>query len=104
LSDVEYLHTENTAKGINSYLIHPGAVLTHLLEEYMPPGSAHAAIDSPNMAGGLAVWFASELNDSSIDRAWLGGRYISAKWDVDELLERKDEITQKDLFRMRLDM
>jgi hypothetical protein len=85
-------------------MIHPGAVVTHLLEEYMPPGSVQAAIDSPNLGAGLAVWFASELNDSSIDTAWMGGRYISANWDVNELLERKDEIIQKDLFRMRLDM
>ena len=70
----------------------------------MPPGSVHVAIDSPNMSGGLAVWFASELNDSSIDRSWMGGRYISANWDITEVLERKDEIIQKDLFRMRLDM
>jgi len=84
-------------------LIHPGAVVTELLEKYMPPGSVQVAIDSPDIAGGLAVWFASELNPG-IDRAWLGGRYISANWDVNELLERKDEILQKDLFKLRLDM
>ena len=70
----------------------------------MPPGSVHVAPDSPFLAGGMAVWFASELADQSIDRAWLGGRYISALWDINEILERKDEIVSKDLFRMRLDM
>ena len=70
----------------------------------MPPGSVQAAQDSPDLAGGMAVWLTSELNDAKLDKSWLGGRYISALWDVDEILERKQEIVSKDLFRMRLDM
>jgi hypothetical protein len=85
-------------------MFHPGQVVTRLLEEMMPPGSVHVAIDSAALAGGMAVWFASELSDPSVDRTWLGGRYISAIWDVDELMERKEEITTKDLLRLRLDM
>jgi len=101
---IEYLHVENAAKGVNCYMFHPGQVVTRLLKEKMPPGSVHVAIDSPFLAGGMAVWFASELNDPSVDRAWLGGRYISAVWDIDELLQRKEDILTKDLLRLRLDM
>jgi hypothetical protein len=100
---VEYLHAEYAGKGVNTYLFHPGGVLTELLEEYMPPGSVQMAVDSPFLAGGMAVWFASELKGGE-DRAWLGGRYISAVWDVNELLERKEEIIERDLFKLRLDM
>jgi hypothetical protein len=69
----------------------------------MPPGSVQMAVDSPFLAGGMAVWFAAEVSDGE-DRGWLGGRYISAVWDVNEILERKEEIMQKDLFKLRLDM
>jgi hypothetical protein len=44
----------------------------------MPPGSVHVAIDSPDLGADLAVWFASELNGLSIDRAWMDERYITA--------------------------
>jgi hypothetical protein len=30
---------------------------------------------------------------------WLNGRLLSAKWDVDELLERKDQIQEQDLLK-----
>jgi hypothetical protein len=70
----------------------------------MPPGSVQVAIDSPFLAGGMAVWFASELNNPSVDRAWLGGRYVSANWNIEEIVQRKDEIISKDLLRLRLDM
>lgn len=101
---IEYLHTENSPKGVNCYTFHPGGVVTRLLEEKMPPGSVQVAIDSPFLAGGTAVWFASELNDDTVDRSWLGGRYLSAVWDIDEVLQRKEEIVSKDLLRLRLDM
>jgi hypothetical protein len=85
-------------------MLHPGAVITHLLEEYMPPGSVHVAQESPFLAGGVAVWLAGEVGQEKMEKGWLGGRYLSALWDVEEILERKEEIVSKDLLRMRLDM
>jgi hypothetical protein len=70
----------------------------------MPPGAVYVAKDSPFLAGGMAVWLASEVGEKGRDKEWLGGRYLSAIWDVDELLSRKEEIIQKDLFKIRLDM
>ena len=70
----------------------------------MPPGSEYFAKDSPFLAGGVAVWLASEISAKEEDKSWLGGRYLSAIWDVDELVARKEEIVQKDLFKLRLDM
>jgi hypothetical protein len=31
---------------------------------------------------------------------WLNGRLLSAKWDVDELLEKKDQIQEQDLLKL----
>ena len=30
---------------------------------------------------------------------WLSGRLLSATWDVDELLEKKDQIQEQDLLK-----
>ncbi len=36
-------------------------------------------------------------------REWLAGRYVSANWDVPELLAREDKIVQGDLLKFKLD-
>ena len=33
-------------------------------------------------------------------RMWLNGRLVSATWDVDELVEKKDEIIAGDLLKI----
>jgi hypothetical protein len=81
-------------KGVNLYMFHPGGVHATLIEEYMPPGSVEMAIDSLFLPGGV-VWFASEVADLSVDRAWLSGRHISANWDIDEILAKKEDIVEK---------
>ena len=35
-------------------------------------------------------------------RAWLAGRYLSANWDMDELMSKKDEIVEKDLLKFKM--
>jgi hypothetical protein len=39
------------------------------------------------------VWLTREK------RAWLSGRLVSAKWDVDELLAKKNEVEEQDLLK-----
>jgi hypothetical protein len=55
--------------------------------------------DDVELCGAFCVWLSCEK------RMWLNGRLLSAKWDVDELLEKKDSIEGKDLlkFRLRID-
>jgi hypothetical protein len=45
--------------------------------------------DEPSLAGGLAVWLATE------EAKFLNGRYVNASWDVDDLVAKKDEIIEK---------
>jgi hypothetical protein len=52
--------------------------------------------DDISLPGGVCVWLTAEK------RGWLSGRYYCANWDVDELVARKEEIVEKDLFKMRL--
>jgi hypothetical protein len=35
-------------------------------------------------------------------REWLGGRYLSATWDVDELESKRDEIVAEDKLKSRM--
>jgi hypothetical protein len=54
-------------------------------------------IDDVGLAGGFCVWLTKEK------RSWLSGRYLDSRWDMDELLKKKDEITEKDLLKVKID-
>jgi len=64
--------------------------LVHLLTRII------AQIDSAELCAGFVVWFTKE------ERKWLGGRYCSATWDVDELVAKKDEIVEGDKLKFRM--
>lgn len=51
------------------------------------------------LVGGLATWLAAW---EGYDRSFLSGRAITANWDVEELVKRKDEILEKDLLKITL--
>jgi hypothetical protein len=55
--------------------------------------------DDVGLCGAFCVWLSREK------RMWLNGRLLSAKWDVDELLEKESSIEDNDLlkFRYRVD-
>ncbi|KAG9191512.1 hypothetical protein G6011_10246 [Alternaria panax] len=81
--------------GMVAIAVHPGGVQTELALGM--PGHMHGwLVDTPELAGDTLVWLGSER------RGWLGGRYVSACWDMEELQERKGEIVKGDLLRMRL--
>jgi hypothetical protein len=52
--------------------------------------------DTPDLCGGFVVWLTKG------QRTWLGGRYVSATWDVAELETMKDAIVQGDKLKQRL--
>ena len=54
--------------------------------------------DEPGLCGAFCVW----LTKTSKDRYWLSGRFLSAKWDVDQLLAMKDAIIGKDMLKSRM--
>jgi hypothetical protein len=55
-------------------------------------------VDTPDLCAGFTVWVTKG------QRAWLNGRYVSATWDVDELLAKKDEIVKDDKLKLRMVM
>jgi hypothetical protein len=52
--------------------------------------------DDVGLAGGFCVWLTADKKD------WLSGRYLDARWDVDTLMEKKDDIIAQDLLMLRL--
>ena len=55
-----------------------------------------ALIDTAELAGDFTVWLTKER------REWLGGRFVNATWDVNELEAKKDEIVSGDKLRVKL--
>jgi hypothetical protein len=55
--------------------------------------------DDVGLCGAFCVWLSQER------RMWLNGRLVSAKWDDDELVQKKGKIEEQDLlkFGLRID-
>jgi hypothetical protein len=52
--------------------------------------------DDVGLCGGFLTWLTRERRD------WLSGRYLSATWDVDELVGMKEEIVKEDKLVMKM--
>ncbi|GAA6019535.1 hypothetical protein JCM10207_003735 [Rhodosporidiobolus poonsookiae] len=91
----EFLHFEEP--DVRTFAIHPGGVDTQLARSILPEEVWPHLVDTPELAGGFVLWLATQ---DSAD--FLRGRYISANWDVDEVLAKKDEIVAKDLLWTRV--
>lgn len=91
----EYINAEYGARGMLAYGVHPGGVATELALG-MPDFMHQVLTDTPELCGDTMVWLTKEK------RNWLADRYISAQWNMERLLERKDEIVEKDLLRVKL--
>ena len=91
----EFINLDHGEDGIKCFAIHPGGVPTTLAKKM--PESMHAyLVDKPELAAGFIVWLCSGKAD------WAKGRYLSADWDINELMQMKDEIIKKDLLVNRL--
>lgn len=93
----EFVNVDHGADGVKCFTMHPGGVATELALNM--PESIHGGLtDKPELPAAFAVWLASGKAD------WGVGRYFSANWDVDELVQHKNEIVNDDLLvnRMRV--
>lgn len=97
---LEHIHEEFVDKGLASFAIHPGAVMSEMADETAPEEFRKFLTDSPDLCGAYCVWLTKEGEK----RHWLSGRLLSAKWDADELEARKDEIIEKKLLKTVLSL
>jgi NAD(P)-dependent dehydrogenase (short-subunit alcohol dehydrogenase family) len=84
---------ENTARFIS---IHPGGILTALGVKSGLPIGKDIPVTDLKLAGDFTTWVASE------EAGFLNGRFVWVNWDVDDLVQRKDEILSKNLYRATL--
>lgn len=77
---------------ITAISLHPGTVLTGITKPYFVKFSK----DTFALAGGVAVWLATE------QAKFMNGRYMGVNWSVVELMDRKDEIVSKGLLMEEL--
>ena len=95
---IEYLAEQYREDGLLAVSIHPGAVNTAMAagntpEEFMP-----YLVDEVDLCGAFCVWVSSRVKELG----WMNGRLMSANWDVQELLGKKDEVVEKDLLKFTL--
>ncbi|PCH34630.1 NAD(P)-binding protein [Wolfiporia cocos MD-104 SS10] len=91
----ELIMAEYTEQGVLAYSVHPGSIATDMAAT-MPEELMGVLVDSPEVAAHTIVWLVKER------REWLGGRYVSCQWDVDELSAKKEEIITGDKLKVRM--
>ncbi len=91
----EFVQVDHGEEGIKCFALHPGGVATELGRN-MPQAMHAYLVDEPALAACFAVWLCSGRAD------WAKGRYLSATWDVNELVALKDAILKDDLLVNRL--
>nr|OQO13811.1 hypothetical protein B0A51_17369 [Rachicladosporium sp. CCFEE 5018] len=72
--------------------IHPGVIESEMNAD----AGFSFSKDNVNLPGDFALWLASPA------AAWTAGKFLWSHWDVEELAERKDEITAKGELTMGL--
>ena len=91
----EFVQSDHDEDGIKCFAMHPGGVATEIGHS-MPESMHEYLVDEPDLAAGFVVWLSSGKAD------WAKGRYLSANWDVDEIMALKETMLEKDLLVNRM--
>ncbi|KAK8044065.1 hypothetical protein PG993_004089 [Apiospora rasikravindrae] len=92
---VEHLGCQYGEKGLFTAAVHPGAVMTETAARSAPEEFKPYLMDDPALCGAFSVWLTRDAGSMR----WLNGRLVSATWDPDELLTKKEEIIHGDLLK-----
>ena len=95
---VEFLDEQYGGEGLLSVNVHPGAVATQMAAGNTPEVFLPYLTDDVELCGGFVVWLTKKVEEMS----WLGGRFVSATWDVRELVRRRDEIVKRGLLKWKM--
>ncbi|PSN70707.1 NAD(P)-binding protein [Corynespora cassiicola Philippines] len=92
----EFLDAEYAEKGLIAIALNPGAVKTKL-SSVLPSSLEKYLEDTVELSADTVVWISKER------RNWLAGRFVTATWNMEELEKRKEEISEKDLLKFKMD-
>ena len=95
---IEYMQREEeTGSGrVRCVAMHPGGVITELGGGDHPESIKRLLIDQPALPGGTAVFLSTER------ARFLGGRYVPATADMEELEGQKERIVKEGLLKTRV--
>jgi NAD(P)-dependent dehydrogenase (short-subunit alcohol dehydrogenase family) len=91
----ETMQLEYGEKGLLTFSVNTGAIKTKITEG-TPEPIRDRLPDRPDIAGDTIAWLAAER------REWLGGRYVSCPWDMEELMSREKEIVEGDKLKLKM--
>ena len=91
----EALNEEHGEDGLVAFCVNPGAIKTQMTVNE-PEELRNKLPHKPEIAGDTIAWLAGGR------REWLGGRYLSCPWDMEELVARKGEILEGDKLKLRM--
>ncbi|KAF2163105.1 hypothetical protein M409DRAFT_26551 [Zasmidium cellare ATCC 36951] len=92
----EWIADTYGSEGVVCYSVHPGMVGNAKPPPGMPAEVNDKCGDEADLCGAFLVWLLRERPE------WLSGRYLSATWDVEELVARREEIFGRDMLKMRM--
>ncbi|KAI4729116.1 hypothetical protein E4T49_03081 [Aureobasidium sp. EXF-10728] len=92
----ECLQVEYSEAGLLTFCVNPGAIKTRIGEGIAPEEVREKFPDTPDLAGDTITWLAAKR------REWLGGRYVSCPWDMEELMSMEGDIVENDKLKLRL--
>ncbi|CRG83326.1 hypothetical protein PISL3812_00677 [Talaromyces islandicus] len=93
---VEMINEQQAKNGLFVASVHPGGINSDFANG-MPDHLKALLTDSPNLPGAFCVWLTQ--NQERVKD--LSGRFLSSKWDVDEMLGKADDIVEHDLLKAR---
>ena len=97
---MEHVHEQYREEGLLSWSVHPGAVDSEMARESCPEVFRPYLTDSPELCGAFCTWLTKKGSDCD----WLCGRLLSAKYDVEQLEARKEEIVESDLLKLKMSL
>ncbi|KAF7945717.1 uncharacterized protein EAE97_004755 [Botrytis byssoidea] len=95
---IEMVGSQFGDEGLVAVTVHPGAVATPMAAGNTPEVFLPYLVDSVDLCGGFCVWLSKNIKDLK----WINGTFLDARWDIDELLKRKEDVVEKDLLKWTL--
>lgn len=99
---IEYLYEQYADQGLFSICVHPGAVNTSMAKGNTPETFLKYLVDDVGLCGAWCVWLSKTLIQDPDKVSWLNGRFVSATWDTEELLAKRNIIEDQDLLKFAM--
>lgn len=91
----EALNLDHGPDGLLAFCVNPGAIKTQITVNE-PQALRDSLPHRADLPGDTIAWLAAER------RLWLGGRYVSCPWDMEELVGRRGEVEEGDKLKVRM--